>query len=163
MYGVAFRYTKSAEEAQDLLQEAFLIIFDNIEQYTGKGQLGSWMRRIVVNEALKWYKKRAKQPQMLSYDDYESTIGEELVMDTEYDEEHTREVLLGFIRELPQGYKMVFNLYEIEGYSYKEIAEKLNCTMTTCRSQLSKAKNILRKKINDFNEQQKKIKTHGEK
>ncbi|MDR0368938.1 MAG: RNA polymerase sigma factor [Bacteroidales bacterium] len=151
LYGMALRYTQSDDDAKDVLQEAFIKIFDNIEQYSGKGAIGAWMVRIVINQALKLYQWRQRHL-MLSLDDenYPEIKDESIVVSDTL----SHEMLLNFIRELPEGYRMVFNLCEIEGYSHEEVAEILNCSASTSRSQLSKAKNTLRKKINDFNERE---------
>ncbi len=151
LYGMALRYTQSEEDAKDVLQDAFIKIFDNIKQYSGKGAVGAWMTRVVINQALKLYHRRQKH-QMLSLDDEnQEEIRDESIIASDM---LTHEMLLGFIHDLPDGYQMVFNLCEIEGYSHEEVAEMLNCTASTSRSQLSKAKNSLRKKINDFNEKE---------
>ncbi len=154
LYGMALRYTKSVQDAQDILQEAFVRIFDNIEQYSGKGTIQGWMTRIVINQALKLHKSQSKHPIIDSYDDYQEEIPDHSVIESD---KLTHEILLGFIRDLPNGYRIVFNLCEIEGYSYDEVAEMLNCTPSTCRSQLFKAKNALRKRVNDFNEKEKRL------
>ena len=154
LYGMALRYTPSPEDAKDVLQEAFIKIFDNIEHYNGIGVIKAWMTRIVINQALKLY-KRQKIRQMLSLDDEnQEEVGDESVVDSDM---LTHEILLRFIQELPDGYRMVFNLCEIEGYSHEEVAQMLACSTSNSRAQLAKAKRVLRKKINDFNEKEKRI------
>jgi RNA polymerase sigma-70 factor (ECF subfamily) len=155
LYGVALRYTKKQEEAQEVLQDAFIKIFDNIGQYTGMGALRAWMQRIVINQALKVYKVESHRPQMIDFDDYAEYITDESIGNGDL---LHHEILLQFIRELPQGYQLVFNMYEIEGYSHEEIAGMLKCTTVSCRSQLFKAKKALRKKIEDFEEKEKNYK-----
>jgi RNA polymerase sigma-70 factor (ECF subfamily) len=151
LYGIALRYTTSIEDAQDVLQETFLKIFDNIEQYDQRGAIRSWMKRIVINQALKLREKQSK----IKYEDY--TDYEELIADDSIVQPDmlTHEILLEFIRDLPEGYQIVFNMCEIEGYSPYEVAKILNCKPVTCRSQLFKAKRILRERINEFNEMEK--------
>jgi RNA polymerase sigma-70 factor (ECF subfamily) len=151
LYGVALRYTKSEADAQDLLQESFLMIFDSIEQYDRRGSIRAWMARIVINQALRLKVKQSKFKHE-TYDNYEEVIADNSVVQSDM---YTHKILLGFIRDLPEGYQMVFNLCEIEGYSYDEVAKILNCTLSTCRSQLSKAKKMLRKKVNELNESEK--------
>jgi RNA polymerase sigma-70 factor (ECF subfamily) len=152
LFGTALRYSLCGADAQDILQEAFLNIFDNIGQYSGKGSIRAWMVRIVINEALNEYKLRAKNPATDSYDDYEDGIKDSSVIESD---SLTHEILLEFIQNLPDGYRMVFNLCEIEGYSSEEVAKMLNCNASTCRSQLVKAKDALRKKVNEFNKKEK--------
>jgi len=146
LYATALRYAKSEADAQDILHDAFIRIFDNIEQFEGKGTLFSWLTQIVVNQALTWIKQKQRR-HIVNYDDYEEVIADESVIDSD---KLTHNILLDFIRELAPGQQAVFNLCELEGYSYKEVAEQLNSSELNCRSQLFRAKNILRKRVNDF-------------
>jgi len=146
LYGIALRYTKTEQDAQDVLQESFLRIFDNLELYEGKGNFLGWLIRIVVNHALNYNYVHSKV-RTLDFANYEERIADEPITDSNA---LTHQVLLEFIRELPQGYQSVFNLCVIEGYSSDEVAKMLNCTSITCRTQLLKAKTLLRKKIGDF-------------
>ena len=147
LYGVALRYTKTEQDAQDVLQESFVRIFDNMELYEGKGNFLGWLTRVVVNHALNYNYAYMPRVRTVNFADYEERIGDESVTDSP---DLTHQVLLGLIRELPQGYQAVFNLCAIEGYSSEEAAKLLNCTPATCRTQLFKAKVSLRKKINEF-------------
>jgi len=151
LFGMALRYATCSDDAQEILQDAFLSIFDNIKKYSGKGSIRAWMTRIVINEALTLYKSRAKQPGMDNYDDYEEKISDSSVTESDA---LSHEILLRFIQDLPDGYRMVFNLCEIEEYSHEEVAKMLNCNESTCRSQLFKAKKTLREKINEFNKKE---------
>lgn len=155
LYGIALRYTRTEEEAKDILQDAFIKVFDNIGQYKGIGVLKAWMTRIVINQALTVYQERSKRPVLENFDDYEEIITDNSVIESDV---LSHEILLGFINDLPYGYKMIFNMCEIEGYSYDEVAKIMNCTYSTCRSQLSKAKNALRKKVNELNENENRYK-----
>ena len=155
LYGISLRYTKNEDDAKDVLQEAFIRIFEYIEQYKGIGSIQGWMTRIVINQALKLYQENSKKPVLESFDDYQEIIVDSSVVESD---RIGHKILLGFIRDLPHGYRTVFNLCEIEGYSYDEVAKIMNCTPSTCRSQLFKAKNALRKKVNEFNESENKIK-----
>ena len=152
LYGIALRYTKTEEDAKDVLQDAFIRVFEYIEQYKGEGEIRAWMTRIVINQALTLYQQRSKRPVLENFDDYEEMIVDASVVESDM---LSHKILLGFIRDLPHGYRMVFNLCEIEGYSHGEVAKIMKCSISTCRSQLFKAKNALRKKVNDFNEQEK--------
>ena len=151
LFGMALRYTPSEDDAKDVLQEAFLKIFDSLKTFSGKGSFRAWMTRIVINEALDLYNVRNRYL-MENYDDFEELIVDESVVVSDV---ITHDTLLGFIQELPDGYRMVFNLSEIEGYSHEEIAKMMNCSATTCRSQLFKAKTILRKRVEEFNRNEK--------
>jgi RNA polymerase sigma-70 factor (ECF subfamily) len=151
LYGIARRYTKSEEDAQDVLQEAFLTIFDNMGQYSGKGAVRAWMTRIVINHALS-LRRTSRDIIFENYDDYAEVIADKSVVESDV---FAHEILLGFIRDLPRGYQLAFNLCGIEGYSYEEVAKMLKCSQATCRTQFFKAKNALQKRINDFNEKEK--------
>jgi RNA polymerase sigma-70 factor (ECF subfamily) len=153
LFGIALRYTPSDDDAKDVLQDAFLKIFDSIGQYSRKGSLRAWMTRIVINQALNLYQFRNRQV-MENYDDYEDGLMDKSVIEPDM---LTHEILLGFIQDLSDGYRMVFNLCEIEGYSHDEIAKMMGCSASTCRSQLFKAKNILRKRIEEFNKNEKQL------
>ena len=143
LYGTALRYTNTEDDAQDVLQEAFILIFDNIKQYNGKGKLVAWMNKIVINQALKLYQKQIKNT-LVDYEEYENTLIDNSIVEYDW---LSYQVLLDLIHQLPAGYQMVFNICEIEGYSYEEVAKMLNCSPGTCRSQLFKAKKKLKQKI----------------
>jgi RNA polymerase sigma factor (sigma-70 family) len=137
MKGVCLRYARSSFEAEDLFQDAFVKIFKNLQNYKGEGSFDGWIRRIVVNTSIDYYKKRMTQGDTVNYDDInESDIDSkiELVNDIDY------ETLLKLLNELPNGYRMVLNLYAIEGYTHKEIAEILEVSESTSKSQLIKAR-----------------------
>ncbi|MDR2410391.1 MAG: RNA polymerase sigma factor [Bacteroidales bacterium] len=151
LYGMALRYTRTKEDAQDVLQDTFLAIFDNMGQYSGKGPIRAWMTRIVINQALS-LRYVSKDIIFENYDDHAEEIADNTVVESDT---FAHEILLGFIRDLPRGYQLVFNLCGIEGYSYNEVAKMLKCSSSTCRTQFFKAKNVLRKRINDFNEKEK--------
>jgi RNA polymerase sigma-70 factor (ECF subfamily) len=143
MYMICLRYAKSREEAEDILQEGFVAIFDNIKKFRSEGSFEGWMRRIMVNTALKTYHKQRFHNEQLELSDY----------DTHFEDPQavamlsTKE-LLELISALPDGYRLVFNLYAIEGYSHKEIADKLGISESTSRSQLLKARKMLQRRIN---------------
>jgi RNA polymerase sigma factor (sigma-70 family) len=153
LYNCALRYTKKVEDAEDVLQDAFIQIFEKMKQYDRKGTFAGWMTTIVINQALMLYRKNL---QCLKYHAVESENEEKTTVDIK-DESIvqsdflTHKILLDLIQSLPDGYRMVFNMHELEGYSYEEIAELLNCTPSTCRSQLFRAKKVLQAKIENFN------------
>ena len=146
LYQFALRYASNKEEAEDVLQEAFLAIFERIGQYRKEGSLLAWMRTIVIREAICQYQRNLKRKQRerpLS-EEHPENSEEGAVMPYDEVDYHT---LLQLIQELPDGFRVVFNLCEIEGYSYQEAAEMLQCSQATCRSQLMRAKSKLRKRI----------------
>ena len=137
LMGVCMRFTGNRDEAEDVLQEGFVKIFLNIGNYQAKSSLIAWMRRILINTAITMYHKNLKHRHHYDVDDFR----EKTVADTAWDgAEYTHEELFNIIKELPAGYRMVFNLYAIEGYKHKEIAEKMNIDINTSKSQYSRAK-----------------------
>jgi RNA polymerase sigma-70 factor (ECF subfamily) len=150
MLAICLRYSKSRDEAEDLIQEGFLKIFQNINTYRKHGSLEGWIKRIMINHALNQYKKNRKIP--FAEDVEEINENEILSFDeeVEYSEPVSPETLLAMIQSLPEGYRMVFNLYAFEGYSHKEIAEAMNFSENTSKTQLMKARRQLRKKYSDY-------------
>ncbi len=149
LYQCALRYTCNVEDAEDVLQDSFIQIFDKIRQFRQEGSLFIWMRTIVIRQALLQYRKNLKKWQRdLPIDDENAdTLGDESIV---LHDNMDYQFLLKLIQSLPDGYRMVFNLYEIEGYSYAETAEFLHCSEANCRSQLSRAKALLRKKLEGY-------------
>ena len=139
---VCIRYTRHRMEAEDILQDAFIKIFKNLEKFEGKGSFEGWMRRIVVNTALKNYNKSSFQKERIGIEDYEGGSMEPTVISDLQEEE-----ILKLVSQLPDGYRMVFNLYIIEGFSHREIAEQLKIQESTSRSQLVKARKMLQSQI----------------
>ena len=140
---VSRRYARSREEAEDVLQDAFIKVFENIHQYRAeRGTLEAWMRSIVIRTALRDYRK--KYPNVESLDLLMHSFHTSEVNIIEKLEE---EDLLAIIAELPNGYREVFNLYVIDGYSHKEIGQMLHINESSSRSQLARAKIMLRKKL----------------
>jgi len=150
MLAICLRYSKSRDEAEDLIQEGFLKIFQNINTYRKHGSLEGWIKRIMINHALNQYKKNRKIP--FAEDVEEINENEILSFDEEIEtsEPVPPEALLGMIQSLPEGYRMVFNLYVFEGYSHKEIAEAMNFTENTSKTQLMKARRQLQKKYYEY-------------
>jgi len=140
MMGVCLRYAKDYDEAQDIMQDAFIKIFGKLADYEKKGSLEGWVRRIVVNTALDSYRKNKKHQQNVAVDSVDYLLENK----TFIIEELNANDLLAVIKTIPAGYQMVFNLFAIEGYSHKEIAEKLNITESTSKSQYSRARKLLR-------------------
>ena len=143
LFRVCLRYGRDRSDAKDMLQEGFIQVFKNIHQFKGEGDIGSWMRQVMVYTALQYLRKWKKDWDHLDSNDFES------VFQTEADVFHKLglEELTRMIQQLPKGYRIVFNLFVIEGYSHKEIAEMLGVSTNTTKSQLFKAKAVLRKQL----------------
>lgn len=143
-YSICLRYAKDRAEADDMLQEGFLKIFTKIEQFSRENSFEGWMKRIIVNTSITHYKQNLKH----YYQDDITEIKEtESAHFDNYDADFTKEELLGVIQSLSEGYKMVFNLYVIEGFKHKEIAEMLGIDVATSKSQFHRAKKLIQKKL----------------
>jgi len=144
MYFVCLRYARHEAEAQDILQDAFIKVFDKLDSYRFSGSFEGWVRRIMVNTALHYCRKSTYKYENIGIEDYQDKVVNSKAISRLSEQE-----LLGIIQQLPDGYRMVFNLYIIEGYSHKEIAEMLSISENTSRSQLAKARkwmqNVLEK------------------
>lgn len=140
LFSVCLKYSSNYTEAQDNLQDGFLIIFEKINQFSFKGSFDGWLKRIMVNTVLQKYRSE----RFLNLVDEE--IKDEI--DEEIDEESVSiEFLMKIIQELPERYRLVFNLYAIDGYSHQEIADMLKINVGTSKSNLSRARMILKDKI----------------
>ncbi len=124
------------------MQDSFLTIFKKISQYKDQGSFEGWMKRITINTALQKY--REKSPLQLVTEGVSEELEEEVVLETE---SVNVDVLLGFIQNLPDRYRLVFNLYVLDNYSHKEIASLLNITEGTSKSNLSRARQLLKKEV----------------
>lgn len=148
LMAICIRYTGDSESAEDVLHDGFIRIFQSMDKfsYQGEGSLKAWLSRVMVNEALGFLRKRSAQTQQ--------EVLVDVIPDTEEEEEGMsdipRSVLMNFIRELPEGYRTVFNLYVFEDKSHKEIGNLLGITEHTSSSQFYRAKSLLIKKINDY-------------
>ena len=143
MFGICLRFSNNSAEAEDLLQEGFIRIFNHIKDFRGEGSIEGWVRRTIVNTAINFYKKRIKQGTSTALENIREKIPDSLpVIDKMAADE-----LLEVIQQLPDGYRTVFNLSVIEGYSHKEIGEMLDISENTSKSQLSRARVSLQKKI----------------
>jgi RNA polymerase sigma factor (sigma-70 family) len=143
MFGVCLRYAKDYNEAEDNLQDGFVKVFSNIKNFRFEGSLEGWVRRIMVNVSLEKYRK---QRLLFPVDDvrvFESTqVADEIIGRITSDE------LLSLIQQLSPRYRMVFNLYVIEGYSHQQISEEMGINIGTSKSNLARAREILKKKVN---------------
>ncbi len=145
LFAVSLKYSRNYEEAEDNLQDAFLTILKKIAQYKNKGSFEGWMKRIVINTALQRYRKQ----------DVFQIIDEESIKEPEVEvneEELSLPFLLQIIQELPDRYRMVFNLYALDGFSHKEIAEMMNISTGTSKSNLARARKILKSKVEEHSD-----------
>jgi RNA polymerase sigma-70 factor (ECF subfamily) len=144
MYGICLRYVRNTMQAEDVLVMAFTKVFERINQFKGEGSFEGWIRRIIVNEALTSLRKSRL---MMIETDLEHADREP---DYEGLADHLEaEDLLKMIEKLPPGYRLVFNLYAIDGYSHKEIADQLGISENTSKSQLSRARTFLQKLLTE--------------
>ena len=145
MYAVGYRYVKNPMEAEDILITSFTKIFERIDQFKGDGSFEGWIRRVVVNESLTFLRRNRSM--------YLETDIEQADREPDYaqlDNQLEAEDLLKMIQELPPGYRVVFNMYAIDGYSHKEIADHLGISENTSKSQLSRARTCLQKMLAEY-------------
>lgn len=142
MYAVCLRYARHELEAQDLMQEGFIRVFEKLSAFRMEGSLEGWVRRIMVHTAINHYRRKSFQMERFGLEHVPEKPVEPLALDRLGEKE-----LLALIAELPHGYRQVFNLYAIEGYDHAEIASMLGCGESTSRSQLSKARSFLQARI----------------
>ncbi len=152
LFAVCLRYARSRAEAEDLLQDAFIKIFDNIGKFEGKGSFEGWMRRIVVNTALKNYSRLRFQRESVGIE----TAPEQDIPPSVLSQLN-EQALLQLIDKLPEGYRLVFNLVAIEGYSHAEVGKMLHIEESTSRSQLTKARQTLQRFLREIEAQEKNI------
>lgn len=157
MYALCCRYVKDKMEAEDVLVVAFTKIFERIHQYKGDGSFEGWIRRVMVNESLGFLRKNKNM--------YVETYIEAAEHEPNYEQLDSAleaEDLMKLIEGLPTGYRVVFNLYAIDGYSHQEIAEQLGINENTSKSQLSRARVLLQKRLLELdNDQKKEMIDHG--
>jgi len=154
MYAVCLRYAGNAEEAEDILQEGFIKIFKKLDSFRSEGSFEGWVRRIFVNTAIEHF--RRKRYLMPVTDKEENTIeGKYLSV---LDDLAARDIM-ALVQELSPGYRTVFNMYVVEGYTHKEIADMLGISEGTSKSQLSRAKVILQDMVKKFIDHQRRAKT----
>lgn len=140
LFSVCLKYSRNYTEAQDNLQDGFLLLFEKIHLYSFKGSFEGWMKRVMINHILQLYRKET----------FLSLVNEEIneAVDVEIEDETVSlDYLMKIIQELPDRYRLVFNLFAIDGYSHQEIAQMLNINIGTSKSNLSRARMILKEKI----------------
>lgn len=142
---VSLKYCRNVEEAEDHLHDSFLTIFSSIKNYKNRGSFEGWMKRIVINKAIDRYKKKT----------YHTEINDNMIESTHIDEDQLSiplSSIIGFVQELPDQYRLVFSLYQLDDYSHKEVAKMLSITESTSKSNLHRAKAILKEKILELQE-----------
>ena len=145
LLGIARRYFSAVQDAEDVLMEAFYKIFSNIDQYKGEGSFEGWMKRILVNEALMKLRKHRNFALSIESEALQIPDEEDTLSSIHHDE------IIDLMDQLPTGYRTIFNMYVIEGYKHREIADELNISINTSKSQLIQAKKklgeIIKKKM----------------
>ncbi|MFT6334786.1 MAG: RNA polymerase sigma factor (sigma-70 family) [Saprospiraceae bacterium] len=147
MLAVCNRYARHSAEAEDMFQEGFIKVFTNLSKFTGEGSFEGWIRRIMVNTSLKSIAKMSFKNESIGLEDYQekdNKLAPDVFSKLSVDD------LMTLVNDLPEGYRIVFNLFAIEGYSHKEIAAMLKVEVSTSRSQLVKARRMLQRKIEDL-------------
>ena len=142
LYGIAMRYSKSQAEAEDILQDSFIKVFNSIGAYQLGGSFEGWLKRIVQNTAINSYRSQLK------FNLYVDVSEQELLLSDEspeaiFESLEAKEIIL-LLNRMPEGYRLILNLYCIDGYSHKEIAQMMNISEGTSKSQLFKAKKYLK-------------------
>lgn len=141
MLGVCYRYFRSSAEAEDALQEGFIKVFKHLKNYKGEGSLEGWIRRIMVNTSLNQLKAKHHFTESIDENELEDHVGWSVENEAEITE------IMEEIRQLSAGFRTIFNLYAIEGYSHREIGEMLGISEGTSRSQYSRARTVLMKRL----------------
>jgi len=143
LFVLSLKYCRNLEDAQDNLQDSFLEIFKNIKKYSGKGSFEGWMKRIAINKAIDKYKSNIGTLNIISEDNYseEPTIAIDILNEISLSD------ILALIQDLPNRYRLVFNLYELDDFSHAEIAKMLSISIGTSKSNLHRAKLLLKEKI----------------
>ncbi len=142
MLAVCLCYTRDTYEAENIVQEGFIKIFENIKRYQPTGSLEGWVRRIMVNTATDYYRKKKR----IKFSEVKLEDAEYMIGAMDIDRFATRDII-ACIQELPEGSRMVFTLYAIEGYTHKEIGEALDISVGTSKSQLNRARMLLQEKL----------------
>ncbi|HKJ06007.1 MAG TPA: sigma-70 family RNA polymerase sigma factor [Flavobacteriaceae bacterium] len=150
LFSICLKYSNNKQEAQDNFQDGFIVIFDKIGQYKFRGSFEGWIKRVMLNTILLKYRKK----NVLNIVTEE--IPDKVVVDVDTDKV-SLDFLLNLIQELPDRYRLVFNLYVLDGYSHKEIAEMLQIAEGTSKSNLSRARNILKQKVELHQSNQKSV------
>ncbi|MFY0672301.1 MAG: RNA polymerase sigma factor [Bacteroidia bacterium] len=142
MMGVCLRYAKNQAEAEDILQDGFVKVFGNMHKFQPYGSFEGWVRRIFVNTAIEYYRQRRRfMINDIELENHDFEFNDDVV------DKMAAEEIIGLIKDMPDGYRMVFNMYAIEGYSHKEISDELGISVGTSKSQYSRARSYLQKQM----------------
>ena len=144
LFSLCLKYSKNYAEAEDNLHDAFITVFSKIDQYNNKGSFEGWLKRIAINTSLQRYRENVGV-----YDITDEGNIEDVSVDIN-DKDLSIDFLLGLIQELPDRYRLVFNLYVLDGYTHVEISELINISIGTSKSNLARARLILKDKIEDY-------------
>jgi RNA polymerase sigma factor (sigma-70 family) len=146
MYGICQSYAGNRELAQDVLQEAFIKVFKNFTDFKGEGSIEGWIRRIVVNTAIDSLRQQQRTNKFINEDlvDFSTHVENEALPALHFNE------MMGYVDKLPDGARLVFNLFALEGYSHKEIAKELSISEGTSKSQYNRARGLLMDWIGDL-------------
>lgn len=143
MFAICIRFSKDRADAEDSLQDGFIKIFDSIKQFAGKGSFEGWMKRIFINICLEKYRKEQPVQLVEELPEFEDTdVDANVCIPTD--------VLQRFVEELPERYRLVFNLYVVEEMQHKDIAAALGITEGTSKSNLARARDVLKKKVKEY-------------
>ena len=148
LLGVCIRYVAEKSEAEDILQESFLKILRNIREYTGKGHFENWMKKIVVNTAITHFHREKKH---YYHEEIESVSDTDLQYSLSPEKEFDAKELQQLISNMPEGYRMIFSMYAIEGFKHREIAEKLKIEESTSKTQYLRARNWIIREMKKLN------------
>ena len=140
LFGICLKYSRNKTEAEDSLHDSFMTIYDKIHQYKHKGSFEGWLKRVTINTALQKYRKKEPLKLVSDVPDRVEEMGLE-------EAEISLGLLLKYVQELPQKYRLTFNMYVLDGFSHKEISEALGTSEGTSKSNLSRARMILQEKI----------------
>lgn len=145
MYGICLSYTNDRNAAQDILQDGFIKVFKNIQRFEGKGSLEGWIRRIITHTAIDYFRQRARINQLLDFqeDEKDTEVNNNVMVNI------NTENIIEQLQKIPEGARLIFNLYAVEGYSHKEISEKLEISEGTSKSQFNRARQLLQKLLAD--------------
>lgn len=141
LFGICLKYSRNKTEAEDSLHDSFMTIYSKIDQFKHQGSFEGWIKRITINTVLQKYRKEEKLTVISENIEEEETLGDTGYLDLDLD------TLLGYVQELPNKYRLTFNLYVLDGYSHKEISEMLGTSLGTSKSNLARARGILKEKI----------------
>ena len=147
MYSICLRYTRNEDEAADILQDAFIKIYEKRQLYNPEYPLGAWIKRIVINEAINHFRVN-KRFHFVDDDSYFDQTEEAIELK---EESRLKEILAEVLRELPDGYRTVFNMYVFDNLKHQEIADYLGVSVNTSKTQLVKARKMIRKKLEERN------------